>query len=261
MPFTILPLGINGYMPSYGRETMSILIIDPPQAILFDAGTGVARFLEEKMGNFLSRCTDLHVVISHYHLDHVVGLFFLPELWSNWPIHLYAPTSPSLAANPKAIIKKLLEPPLSSDFEPPPLDTLFTFTDIHDRSISIGGYDILVRQQNHPGGSLAFRLANELVYATDTLPEIETAEFAKGVRFLLHDVYLGDQEIMGDSSDIPAHSSLNDAVKLAEKSGSEYLVPIHFHPRWSTEKVEELKQATSKIDIPVLWPVEGEELH
>jgi ribonuclease BN (tRNA processing enzyme) len=261
MPFTIIPLGINGYMPSYGRETMSILALDPPQAILFDAGTGVARLLEEKVQSMLSRCTDLHIFISHYHLDHVIGLFFLPELWSKWPIQLYAPIGPSPLADPKSIIKKLLEPPFSSDFEPPPLEKFFTFTDIHGGSVSVGGREVLVRQQNHPGGSIAFRIADEFVYATDTLPEIETAEFAKGTKFFLHDVYLGDQIIESYSPGIPAHSSVSDAIELAKKAGSEYLVPIHWHPQWNPEKMAELKEATTKSDIPVLWPVEGEELH
>ena len=257
MTLTILPLGINGYMPSYGRETMSILVLNPPHAILVDAGSGVARFLEEKVRILLSQCTDLSILLSHYHLDHIIGLFFMPGIWSKWPVHLYAPTSPLIAVNPHMVLKKLLEPPFSSDFEPPPVDDFFTIKGIQGDSVSIGGCDVSIKFQKHPGGSLAFRFADEFVYATDTRPDSETAVFAKGTKYLFHDVYLGDQEITGNSADIAAHSSLDSAIKLAREANVEKLVPIHLNPQWGPEKMKELQNATSFFGGAVLWPEEG----
>jgi ribonuclease BN (tRNA processing enzyme) len=254
----ILPLGINGYMPSYGRETMSILVLNSPHAILLDAGTGVARFLEEKVSILLSQCTDLHILLSHYHLDHIIGLFFMPGIWSKWPIHLYAPISPFIDVNPQMIIKKLLEPPFSSDFEPPPIEEFFTIIGIQGNSISIGGCDVSIKSQKHPGGSLAFRFEDEFVYATDTRADPETAEFAYGTKYLLHDIYLGDQEISSESVDYAAHSSLDSAIRLATAANVENLVPIHLNPQWTPEELQELQNASSYCAANVIWPVEGE---
>jgi ribonuclease BN (tRNA processing enzyme) len=256
--FTILPLGINGYMPSYGRETMSILVLNPPHAILLDAGTGVARFLEEKVGELLSQCTDLHILLSHYHLDHIIGLFYMPGIWSKFPVHLYAPASPFIDVSPRMLLQKLLEPPFSSDFEPPPVDNFFLIKGIQGNSVSIGGCDVSIKFQKHPGGSLAFRFADEFVYATDTGPDSEMAVFAKGTKYLFHDVYLGDQGITSDPADIEAHSSLDSAIKLAKAANVERLVPIHLNPHWRPEKVKELQYATSQVGASVIWPNEGQ---
>ncbi len=256
MPLTILPLGINGYMPSYGRETMSILVLDPPRLILLDAGTGVSRLLEGKVRHLLAGCTDLHILLSHYHLDHVVGLFYLAGLWSEWPVHLYAPGRPFLPVDPLAALRQLLEPPLTSDFTPPAIERFFSITEINQSRFSIDGLDVFVRRQGHFGGSLAYRLADELVYATDTKPDPQTAEFARGARFLFHDVYLGDQGQTGDPADLESHSSFHHAIQFATAAGVEGLVPIHFNPHWDAEKIASLQRISASAG-KVLWPVEG----
>ena len=47
--FTLIPLGTNGYMPTWNRHTMSFLLIDEyDDIILIDAGTGVSRFFEHQ---------------------------------------------------------------------------------------------------------------------------------------------------------------------------------------------------------------------
>ena len=258
MSLTILPLGVNGYIPTHGRHTSSILVADPPTAILLDAGTGVARFVDEAVREILEDCRELHILLSHYHLDHTIGLFFLPELWSRWPVRTYAPRSIEGEHDPKAILRRMLQPPLSSDFEPPPIEKYLDIHEIGPGSMDIGRLKIVIREQTHPGGSLGFRINDELVYATDTIPDGDTVSFSKGVAFLLHDCYLGQDE--AGAGEMSAHSSLRRAAEIAADARATRLVPVHLHPRWTRGFLDSLIEETSDWRPPILWPIEGRKL-
>lgn len=51
--------------------------------IVCDAGTGIAHLREEGFQHLLPESGEIHLLLSHLHLDHTVGLSFLPALWSN----------------------------------------------------------------------------------------------------------------------------------------------------------------------------------
>ena len=78
-------LGTAGYHPSETRHTASFFI--PEHNLLLDAGTGVFRLQPLIMSREVS------ILLSHAHLDHVVGLTFLWDVLSGTPlerIHVYA---------------------------------------------------------------------------------------------------------------------------------------------------------------------------
>ncbi|MGD2114802.1 MAG: MBL fold metallo-hydrolase, partial [Acidobacteriota bacterium] len=74
----LIPLGTNGYIPTHGRQTMCFLVRFEDRALLLDAGTGVARLLEPRVRELLEGVEQLDVILSHFHLDHVIGLSYLP---------------------------------------------------------------------------------------------------------------------------------------------------------------------------------------
>ena len=62
-------LGTGGYHPNEARHTACLML--PEHGILLDAGTALFRAREHL------RTPELVVVLTHAHLDHIVGLTFL----------------------------------------------------------------------------------------------------------------------------------------------------------------------------------------
>jgi ribonuclease BN (tRNA processing enzyme) len=257
MKITVVPLGINGYIPGHGRHTMSILVVYPPKAILLDAGTGVARLLEPAINQMLASCEELHVILSHYHLDHVMGIFFLPEIWKRGPVIVHGPTPPISEFTPEIAIPRLLAPPLSSDFGSTGEKGL-VFRSVSGKPFEIGGLKISVHPQKHPGGSMGIRIDDDLVYATDTQADEETAHFAQGCKVLLHDTWMTPEDVLKNREGLQAHTALFDVIRIAKLSGVPSFVPIHLNPWWGPDILERIRTELVNTGISFIWPEEGE---
>ena len=111
LPLRLLPLGTNGYFPAHGRQTMSYLLTMPGAALLLDAGTGLGRLIEPEVRNHVESLERLDILLTHYHLDHVVGLSYLPGVLGTLPVRIHAPVPPLVALGSEAL-DRLLSPPL-----------------------------------------------------------------------------------------------------------------------------------------------------
>ncbi len=69
-------LGSGGWIPTSKRETCCAYLREGSHVLLIDAGTGVQRLLEQP--DLLSGAETVDIVLTHFHLDHVVGLSYLP---------------------------------------------------------------------------------------------------------------------------------------------------------------------------------------
>jgi ribonuclease BN (tRNA processing enzyme) len=252
----IIPLGVNGYIPSHNRHTAAYLILQPPTAILLDAGCGVSRLMEPEVQSLLADCQELHILLTHYHLDHVMGIFFLQELWTKSPIFIHGPETPYSKYETRVIIPAMLAPPLSSDFGLHG-DKNLVFNGISRPEMNISGLHFAFRTQKHLGGSLAIRLENLLVYATDTQADDQTTTFARGCQYLLHDTYLTDDNARQNPTSLQAHTTVSGAVNIARLSGVDYFVPVHFYPGWGDEELQEIKRFAISQGVQILMPEEG----
>ena len=70
---------------------MSFLVLVEGHALLLDAGSGVGRLGEEPVARLLEGFDHLDVALTHYHLDHVVGLSYLPGVWRDKSVRLVGP--------------------------------------------------------------------------------------------------------------------------------------------------------------------------
>ena len=251
----LIPLGTNGYYPSHGRQTMAHLVLTDSAAILLDAGTGVARLGEATIRRYLDGHEILDVVLSHYHLDHVVGLSYLPAVWPSRPVRLHAPGPPLVDADPGEAICRLIHPPLFPitlpEF-PMPVELVRL---VAERT-EIAGLEVRLRRQEHPGGSVGLRLGGDrLAYVTDTVGEAATAELAAGVELLLHEVWMGSAEEAGARG----HSSADRVARLAVEAGVKALMPVHHHPEHSRQDLDSLASelASAAPGVAILMPEEG----
>ena len=71
-------LGSGGWIPTSRRATCSALVRDDDHALAIDAGTGIGHLVEDP--GLLEGIRRMDIVLTHFHLDHVVGLAYLPAL-------------------------------------------------------------------------------------------------------------------------------------------------------------------------------------
>lgn len=233
----LIPLGTNGFFPTGGRETMSFLAIVDETAVLLDAGTGVARLLEPSIHPRLVACERLEILLTHYHLDHVVGLAYLSAVWPGGPVRIHAPEPPLVDGDPSAL-ERLVSPPLF----PKRLTDLGVPLEIlpyaADR-MTLAGRPARLRRQDHGGGSVGVRWG-ELAYCTDCRIDEGSRAFVEGVDLLLHEVWVtAAEEASGAPRD--GHSTVEEVGELAAAAGVRRLAPIHHRPGRSDEELTAMR--------------------
>ena len=150
-------LGARGSMPVtgteyliYGGDTTSYLIETDTQAIFLDAGTGIVHAPDTGK--------ELSILISHPHLDHLMGLpFFRPLYQSDKKVNIYGKKRKGLTT--KEQIGHLMTPPLW----PVGLDAFAAEISCNDTDdkFRIGEVEIDTLENGHPGGCSAFRVSAE----------------------------------------------------------------------------------------------------
>ncbi|HVS14245.1 MAG TPA: MBL fold metallo-hydrolase [Thermoanaerobaculia bacterium] len=248
----IVPLGTNGFYPSHGRQTMSFLLAGDRRALLLDAGTGVGRLREPAVAARLAGVERLDVLLTHYHLDHVVGLTYLGAAWGG-PVRLLAPAPPLVDAEPEEALSRLIGPPLF----PLALDAFPVEVTVepYRGDLELDGLAVRTRRQSHPGASVGLRLGDRLAYVTDTIADPETARFAEGVSWLLHEVWVDDRQAEEDPRLVAGHAAAGAVARIADQAQAGRLVPVHHHPLRAASELAALHdelRAASPVAVEVL---------
>jgi ribonuclease BN (tRNA processing enzyme) len=209
-------LGTGGYHPNERRHTTCVML--PETGIVLDAGTAFFRVAARL------ETSELHIFLSHPHLDHVVGLtYLLPglELPNLKHAHVYA-SAATLAAIREHLFAEALFPILPGyDFHP------------LSGPVNVPGGGLLRHQALvHPGGSTGFRIDwpdRSLAFITDTTVDGSYTEFVRGVDLLIHECYFGDD--LADRARLTGHSFTTPVAALARDAQVKRLVLTHVDPR------------------------------
>jgi ribonuclease BN (tRNA processing enzyme) len=227
-------LGTIGWMPSDRRETTCFACRAEDSLLIFDAGTGLRRLREPAQAALLDGARDVHLFLTHYHLDHVCGLAYLPGVLPGRGLVIHAPTAELNGVDPERAVAGLLRKPYNPrDWE--------ELTDLRLEPVVAGanevdGHSVRVRAQQHSDVSVAYRVDDAFVLATDTRADPETAEFAAGVGLLLHEAWYNaaDPRTGQTPAELQpgyaAHSEAGAVAALAAAAGVGRLVPMHLNP-------------------------------
>lgn len=253
----LVPLGTNGFYPTFGRQTMCFLVVSPGAAMLLDAGSGVARLSEPARRAELEGVERLEIVLTHYHLDHVIGLSYLPGVLPQRRVRIHAPAPPLVAAGSEAL-DKLIGPPLF----PVPFHRWPTPAEVSPyagAAVHAGAWTLATRGQKHPGGSVGLRLGDRLAYVTDTVLDLATVAFVRGVDTLLHEVWIDDEDAEREDPGRGGHSAAGPVADLAREAGVRRLIPVHHRPSYDTARLAALARALERRSGCVVeLPVEGQ---
>ena len=256
---SVTPLGTNGFIPSHGRQTMAYLVRSDGAPVLLDAGSGLGRLLEPTLAGALEGADRLRIVLSHYHLDHTIGLSYLTAIAAGRPVTLWAPAPPLVDGTPEEALGRLIGPPLFplrlADF-PMPVEVVPYAGD----ALEVAGLRFRLRRQRHDGGSVGMVIDERLAYLTDCETEAAAVAFARGVELLLHEVWLTDEQVAAGAK-LHGHSTVGQVARLATECGAVALMPVHHHPARDAAAVRELAAALSALTpVAVVLPEEGREV-
>jgi ribonuclease BN (tRNA processing enzyme) len=208
-------LGSAGWMPTDGRETACYAIREDDRLLVLDAGTGLRRLVTEP--GLLAGVRGIDLVLSHFHLDHVIGLSYLAAL--DRPVTVHGPGDWLYGRPTTELLEELLRPPYQAS------QRARTVRELTEAGVVWGEHRLQVRHQvSHTAPSVAYRLDDLLSYCTDTGHDPGNAGFAAGCRLLLHEAWSTE-----DVSEL-GHSSAAQAADIARQAGVQKLLLIHLPP-------------------------------
>jgi ribonuclease BN (tRNA processing enzyme) len=212
-------LGSGGWMPTERRETASVLVRRGDDALLLDAGTGARRLVTD--GALLDGVTRLDVVLTHFHLDHVCGLAYLPA--ARIAATVWAPGRWLYARSSDELLAPLRESPIS----PFSLEELGEIAELEPGPQQIGLFSLLARAQlRHWAPTAGLRVGDELALITDTGYDPEAIPFARGVSELLHEGWSASAAPQAPECDATGR----DAALVATGAAARRLTLIHLNP-------------------------------
>ncbi|HSO97776.1 MAG TPA: MBL fold metallo-hydrolase [Solirubrobacteraceae bacterium] len=215
-------LGGGGWFPAHGRHTACALLRDGEHGILIDAGTGVARLVERP--ELLDGVTRLDIVLTHFHLDHISGLAYLPAVGLCEQTTLWGPGRLLYGTATSELIGRVSNEP----FHPVPLDTQdIAVRDLTAREVELAGVRLALREQSrHSAPTLGLRFDDRLAWLTDTAFDPDSAPFASGCQTLAHEAWFASTAPRNPE----IHSSAAQAAQVARDAGSARLLLTHLPP-------------------------------
>ncbi len=234
-------LGTRGSIPVnskeyeiFGGATVCVLIKSENSNLLLDAGSGLIE-IEEYIN--VDEDTVLDILISHTHLDHIMGILvsrvmFNPKI----TINIYGVTRNNLSI--KEQINKMMCAPIW------PVDSnAFTanvnFIDIK-KEVQIGKFDIKITEGNHAGGSSLFKITynnKTIIYATDFELDDNSmqtlVDFSKNADLLICDGQYSDDNKMEKIGF--GHSSWQDVLIASRMANCKQVCIFHHDPYSSDE--------------------------
>lgn len=265
MRSSVLILGARGSVPvsrqeslNYGGETLCIFIRLADQPVILDAGTGMLN-----LPSVLNKHeTDLPILLSHPHADHLLGLPMSPVLFDpQKKIRIYGATRNGLSV--KEQVHALMSPPLWP-VSPEQLGAAVTFLPT-ESSFNLGTIHVDTLEGIHPGGVTLFRLTGDgktVIYMTDcTLTDSffpKAVEFARDCDLLLCDGQYSEAE-WAERSHF-GHSTWTAAAQLAAAAHAKQARIIHHDPFRTDAELDAAAKDLTNIHPACAFARAGEEI-
>lgn len=209
----VIFLGTNGWYDTETGNTPCVLIDTDRYYIVFDAGNGIY-----KLDDYINSNKPLYLFLSHFHLEHIIGLHILNKFRFKQVVRIYG------QIGTQRILKNIIEHPFTSSIDDLPIK-------LKIRELSEGIYRIpfrvTCRQLLHIDPCFGYRLELDgkvITYCTDTGICDNSLLLAKNADVLIHDC----SENSKRRTPKWPHSTPSEAAKLAKKAKAKQLVLFHF---------------------------------
>jgi len=207
-------LGTNGWYDTGTGNTTSIMVETSGQYIILDAGFGFY-----KVKDLIKEDKPVLLFISHFHLDHIIGLHTLPIFKVSQGIDIYTQKGG----------QKLLRSFLKRPFTSPPLllPTKIRFHEIDKKTRFDFGFETMRLQHPVPCFGYRFETGGASVsYCTDTGLCGNLRRLAKDAGLLMTECSMRP----GDKSPNLFHITPETAASVARDAAAGKLALFHFDP-------------------------------
>lgn len=255
---TVAVLGVRGSFPvtggdflEYGGNTSCFLADLGGETVILDAGSGLSAL----GGGVPLPGGRVHILLSHLHLDHIMGLFSFPLLHDPAAeICLYGDVG----------LRSRLSTVLGPPYWPLGLDDFHARVRVRELTAGErlrleGGVALSTLRGNHPGGSLLYRLeggGKALVYALDCEMDGDMpaalARFAQDADLLIWDASFAP----GDLIKGWGHSTWREGIALRREAGVKRILMTHYAQTY-TDSFLSQQEKLAGADSGCLFAREG----
>lgn len=228
----------------YGGNTTCIYIeAISGESIIIDAGSGI-----RELGAYLMKInkTNLHLIFTHYHWDHIQGFpFFAPAYSKNTSISIYGPEN---EVGAKKALSYQMHIPFFPTIKLTDLPAKFIFKNVKSK-FRIGKINIEVIQNNHPNFTLGLKFKennttvvvltdNELHLPNPRTPYEKFIKFVRGADLLIHDAQYVDETYPSRIG--WGHSTSTQVMQLAKDCRVKRVLFTHHDPSSSDDFIKKI---------------------
>ncbi|MBY0554623.1 MBL fold metallo-hydrolase [bacterium] len=220
----------------FGTATTCVEVSDGDNSILIDGGSGIKS--KSDQSDYKGQ-KEFHILISHFHFDHIMGLpFFTPHFMKGYTIHYY-----SVHPETEDIIRSLFKKPtFPVAFEGLGAEIKFHSLKAHEKN-QVNGFTVTPYKMDHPDLCFGFRVEkNNKVYAHAVDNEaVRLTKGALGVDAGLYEnadlVYFDAQY---EEADMQAkkgwgHGTCDRGFEICSNFGLKQILFAHHDPAFSIE--------------------------
>lgn len=247
--YTLYTCGTRGTHSSFGMDfqefggaTTCYVLKKGTHAVVIDCGTGLYNGK-----HLLEGCTQVDVVISHLHYDHIIGLLEMPAFPENVTVTLYGNFSLWVGENS---LDQFFRPP----FWPISLQLGHYVDTTHEREFQLTPeVELKLVKSNHPNNTNIARIntnSGSVCFAFDyEHNEPFPDEIARGCDILFYDGMYTEEEYPPRKT--WGHSVWQEGVKVAKRLGIPQLIITHHAPVRTDEQLRELEKL-AKEEFPAI---------
>ena len=256
-----------------GGNTSCVEIRTGDSLLICDGGTGIISLGEQMMSDGV--LSEMMVVFTHYHWDHICGLpFFQPAFSPNWKIKFFGP------GDSAGDIEQRLSDQMKAPYFPVETETWMAdieYLEPNTDGVSHGPFRISYHNVHHPGLTYGYRIqgaGKSIVYVSDNEVQFLKTSIAKrihefdedehelldkmvseqrsaevsaieGVDVLIHDAQYTPFDY--DKKRGWGHSCYVDTVNLAIDASVACLYLYHHDPTYNDDRVEAIHRDSLQI--------------
>jgi phosphoribosyl 1,2-cyclic phosphodiesterase len=239
---------------TYGGNT-SCVQIEPGgnEYVLCDLGSGARAFAQAMMAKHGATGQTYHILVSHLHWDHIMGLpFFTPAYIAGNRLRIYG----GHAELEMALRRQQDRPSFPVDFSAFKATIEFVHLDA-GRPYDIAGMRVTAKLQRHAGDSYGYRFeaaGRSIVYSTDsehTLADpLDTqgfVEFFRDADLVIFDAMYSLADAISVKADW-GHSSNIVGVELCQMAHAKHLCLFHHEPAIDDEAISHLLVDAQRLE-------------